>query len=228
MSRLRAPIENIELIHLSHWHPDHSGGMARTVGLINEAKAATNQNSTSKLIVDLHPNRPDYRGIMGMVPISLEADPTFEEIEKAGAVVEKHDEMHTILDDMFLISGEIPRVTAYEKGIPRGIRFSKQTGKWEDDTLILDERLVACRLKDKGLVVFTGCSHAGVVNASRHAMQLGGGAPLYCVIGGYHLADAEKDQINETVEDLKKLKPKILMPGHCTGEMETFTRKTGR
>jgi 7,8-dihydropterin-6-yl-methyl-4-(beta-D-ribofuranosyl)aminobenzene 5'-phosphate synthase len=191
--------------------------MLNAVRLINKAKAATEQSSKSSLLVDLHPNRPDYRGVMAMVPVSLESDPTFEEIEKAGALVQKHDEAHTVLDDMFLISGEIPRVTAYEKGLQRGIRFNKQTEKWEDDTLILDERFVACRLKDKGLVVFTGCSHAGVVNASRNAVQLGEGAPLYCVIGGFHLADAEKEQIDETVEDLEKLQPKVLMPGHCTG-----------
>ena len=65
--------------------------------------------------------------------------------------------------------------------------------------------------------MFTGCSHAGVVNASREAVKLGSGAPLFAVVGGYHLGDAEADQIQETVQDLKALQPKLLLPGHCSG-----------
>ena len=79
-----------------------------------------------------------------------------------------------------------------------------------------------CKLKDKGLVMFTGCSHAGVVNASKHAIELGGGAPLYAVMGGFHLADAEPEQIQATVADLKALGVKILLAGHCTGWRAKF------
>ena len=65
--------------------------------------------------------------------------------------------------------------------------------------------------------MFTGCSHAGVVNASRHAVELGGGAPLYAVVGGFHLADAPEEKLQRTLDDLKALEPKLLIPGHCTG-----------
>ena len=65
--------------------------------------------------------------------------------------------------------------------------------------------------------MFTGCSHAGVVNASRHAVDLGNGSPLYAVMGGFHLADAESSQIQATAQDLKALDVKVLMTGHCTG-----------
>jgi 7,8-dihydropterin-6-yl-methyl-4-(beta-D-ribofuranosyl)aminobenzene 5'-phosphate synthase len=67
------------------------------------------------------------------------------------------------------------------------------------------------------LVLFTGCSHAGVVNASRHGVEIGKGAPLYAVMGGYHLADAENGPIEQTVKDLKVFSPKIMLPGHCSG-----------
>ncbi len=70
---------------------------------------------------------------------------------------------------------------------------------------------------DKGLVLFTGCSHAGVVNAARHALELGGGAPLYAVVGGFHLADGSPEKLQSTLDDLKALGPKVLIPGHCTG-----------
>ena len=66
--------------------------------------------------------------------------------------------------------------------------------------------------------MFTGCSHAGVINASKCAVGLtGGSVPLYAVIGGFHLADAEAKQIQETVQDFVALDPKVLLPGHCSG-----------
>lgn len=145
MKRLRADIGSIELVQLSHWHKDHSGGMLRAIAMINEAKA-----TKSDLIVDLHPDRPDYRGFLGPAGIvSMEGDPTFQEIEAAGATVVKHDRPHTILDDMFLVSSEIPRVTSYEGGFKNGMRFIQQTGSWEKDGLILDERLLMCNVKGK-------------------------------------------------------------------------------
>ncbi|RDI78168.1 hypothetical protein Vi05172_g11881 [Venturia inaequalis] len=187
------------------------GGMLRAVKLINAAKAS---KGLANVIVDLHPNRPDFRGVtLPDFQMSLEADPTFAEITNAGGIIFKNADTHTVLDDMFLISGEIPRVTSYETGLRRGARFVREKGEWEEDTLILDERFVVYR----GLVVFTGCSHAGVVNASKHALTLGQGAPLYAVMGGYHLADAQQGQIDESVGDLMALRPKLLIPGHCTG-----------
>jgi len=124
--------------------------MLKAVKMINEAKG-----SRKGLPVDLHPNRPAYRGFLGPAgPVSLERDPTFEEIEAAGATIIKNDQPHTILDDMFLVSGEIPRVTSYETGFKRGIRFNQDTGSWESDELILDERFLMCNVKGKELSPF--------------------------------------------------------------------------
>ena len=80
-------------------------------------------------------------------PISLEADPSFEEVQEAGAMLVKNAVVHTILDDMFLVSGEIPRVTPYELGLRGAVRFDSTTGRWEEDPLIPDERFVMCNLK---------------------------------------------------------------------------------
>ncbi|KAI1933883.1 hypothetical protein LOZ66_006205 [Ophidiomyces ophidiicola] len=217
-NRLRADISTIELIHLSHWHRDHSGGMLRAIRMIREARLAKG-DSNQHLVVDLHESRPDYRGFtIGTEIFSLEADPTFEEIEDAGAQVEKSTSPHTVLDNMFLISGEIPRRTEYEVGLKNAVRFDKSAGKWNKDEMIADERFLACSVKGKGVVIFTGCSHAGVVNTSRHAVDLiGKDVPVYAIFGGYHLAGSEAAQIRATVMDLKALEPKILLPGHCSG-----------
>lgn len=77
-------------------------------------------------------------------------------------------------------------------------------------------------LVDKGIVVFTGCSHAGVVNATRHAIELGNRTPLYAVMGGFHLADAEPEMIAKTAADLKACDAKLLLAGHCTGWRAKF------
>jgi 7,8-dihydropterin-6-yl-methyl-4-(beta-D-ribofuranosyl)aminobenzene 5'-phosphate synthase len=73
----------------------------------------------------------------------------------------------------------------------------------------------------RGLVVFTGCGHAGVVNTVREALRLDGG-PVQAVVGGYHLADADSGKVDATVEDLIALDPKILLAGHCTGWRAKF------
>ena len=70
--------------------------------------------------------------------------------------------------------------------------------------------------------MFTGCSHTGVVNASNYAVELGNGSPLYAVMGGFHLADAQPSLIQDTVNDLRALDAKLLLAGHCTGWRAKF------
>ncbi|KAJ5910097.1 hypothetical protein N7504_004740 [Penicillium tannophilum] len=222
VKRLRPDLASVEVIQLSHWHRDHSGGLLRAIRMIKDAKKA--QDRSDDLVIDLHPDRPAYRGMAAAETIaSLEADPTFEEISGAGAVIEKSSEAHTILDDMFLVSGEIPRVTPYETGLKGAVRFDPETKDWYSDEQITDERFLAVNLKGKGLVVFTGCSHAGVVNASKHAIEL---VPkntlLHAVVGGFHLATSEEPYVQKTVADLKRLDPAVLMPGHCSGWRSKF------
>lgn len=71
--------------------------------------------------------------------------------------------------------------------------------------------------------MLTGCSHAGVVNCTQHALELAGGrAPLHAVIGGFHLATSDATQIESSIKDLLKLDPAVLLPGHCTGWRAKF------
>ncbi|BCS22786.1 MBL fold metallo-hydrolase [Aspergillus puulaauensis] len=220
--RMRPDLSSVDLVQLSHWHRDHSGGLLRAVRMINDAKEA---NGLPKdLIVDVHSSRPDFRGFaIGENIISLQADPSFEELEAAGATVKKQDDAHTVLDDFFLISGEIPRRTPYETGLKYGMRFNKNDNEWTSDEVIADERFIMCNIKDKGIVMLTGCSHAGVVNCTQHALELvGGRVPLHAVVGGFHLATSDATQIESSIRDLLKLDPAVLLPGHCTGWRAKF------
>jgi 7,8-dihydropterin-6-yl-methyl-4-(beta-D-ribofuranosyl)aminobenzene 5'-phosphate synthase len=88
--------------------------MQTAIRMINDAKATQSPSTPEKVIVDLHPDRPTYRGVSTpQAIISLEADPTFDEIGKAGGVVHKHSEPHEVLDGYFMVSGRIPRTTDY-------------------------------------------------------------------------------------------------------------------
>jgi len=177
-------------------------------------------------VVDIPPDRPLYRGIAHHSgPICLEADPTPDEITAAGAQVVEDASSHGVLDGFFAVTGAIPRLTTYETGIPGGVRLNRVDDperRWIKDEEIKEERVVVCRLKGKGLVIFTGCSHAGIVNIAYDVLQAFSSPArqsddFYALIGGYHLADASELRLQNTLTDLIDLNPKLLMPGHCTG-----------
>lgn len=72
-------------------------------------------------------------------------------------------------------------------------------------------------LKNRGLVVLSACAHSGIVNTVRHAQKLTGVEKVYAVMGGFHLINAKPDIIKRTVADIRKTKPEIVVPAHCTG-----------
>ena len=71
-----------------------------------------------------------------------------------------------------LITGEVDRTTEFERGMPFHEAF--RNGRWEPDPLLIDEQALVVHVRDRGLVVLTGCGHAGAVNIARHAMRLTG------------------------------------------------------
>jgi 7,8-dihydropterin-6-yl-methyl-4-(beta-D-ribofuranosyl)aminobenzene 5'-phosphate synthase len=146
----------------------------------------------------------------------LPPEPTFEEIEAAGGRISVNNESH-LVGDLFVGSGLIERVTAYEVGLAGHHSF--RGNQCEPDPLILDERFLAASVRGRGVSVLSACSHAGVVNACLGAMALFPETPVDVVLGGYHLAGAAMEQrIDDTVQDLAQLvRPRIVAPGHCTG-----------
>ena len=100
---------------------------------------------------------------------------------------------------------------------PGHLRRSEDGTSWEADPLIIDERFLAVDVRGKGIVVFTACSHAGVVNVLRHARDAFSPVPLYAVAGGFHLSAANERIIPETVADLSSFELTVIAPGHCTG-----------
>jgi len=214
--RLEIDLSTIECVFLSHWHFDHSGGLAKVVGAIRSARERAGLTAP---IVDLHPERPDQRGILlpNGVMAMLPEEPSFDDIGQAGGRIEKHDEPHALCGGFFFGSGAIDRVTDYETGLAGHHSFFGE--RCERDELIMDERFVAASVRGRGTTVLSACSHAGIVNACLAARNRFRDMPVDLVLGGYHLAGAAMEQrIDATVRDLKaRIQPRLLAPGHCTG-----------
>lgn len=211
-NRLGIDFSSIDAAMFSHGHWDHVGGMVTALRLIS---AATGNRQIPIHVNDgMFVHRGIHLGEGQYMP--LQDLPTRSEIEAAGGMVHAIDEPHRLLEDMFYISGEIPRVTPYERGLPKQV---KDLGNgWEPDPWIMDERYAAVRIKNKGIVVFTACSHAGVVNVLRDARRTFAPEPLYGIMGGFHLSGNECEAIiPETIEDMKAFNLKMIVPGHCTG-----------
>jgi 7,8-dihydropterin-6-yl-methyl-4-(beta-D-ribofuranosyl)aminobenzene 5'-phosphate synthase len=213
--RLGIDLTSIEVLFLSHWHADHSGGFPTVIAAISEARSAAGRPAP---VVDLHPDRPDQRGIL--LPtgayILLPHEPTFDEMAAAGGVVERNGEAHAVAG-LFHGSGAIARVTGYETGLEGHYTFRGDDGA--PDPLIMDERFLAAQVRGRGVTVLSACSHAGVVNACLAAMETFPDTPVDVVLGGYHLAGAAMEaRIDDTVRDLvARVSPAVVAPGHCTG-----------
>jgi 7,8-dihydropterin-6-yl-methyl-4-(beta-D-ribofuranosyl)aminobenzene 5'-phosphate synthase len=214
--RLGVDLTTIETIFLSHWHWDHSGGLPIVIAAVADARR---QAGLDPPLVDLHPDRPDQRGVLtpaGVVAM-LPEEPSVDAMRTAGGAVQLHDEAHLLADGYVLASGAIPRRTSYETGLAGHVTFRGSAGA--PDPLIMDERFLAADVRGRGVTVLSACSHAGIVNACLAARDQYDGAPLDLVLGGYHLAGAAMEQrIDPTRDDLDSVvAPRIVAPGHCTG-----------
>lgn len=129
---MQAPVGRIERVIASHWHADHTGGLLSFLALRKRPSGTL----ALPCIVDVHPDRPMARGIApgpdyDKVMCILPCDPTAEDIEKLGGVVEMHREGHPVADGTVWVSGEIPRRTEHETGLLGGMRWVEEDGgKW--------------------------------------------------------------------------------------------------
>lgn len=204
---------SIEAVVLSHGHWDHAGGLLAAVQSI--ARARGHRSFDCYVHPGMFRQRATRRPDGQLYVNELVPDPG--QLEKAGAKVVNTREPQNVADGAFYVSGEIPRVTSYEAGVPNHLSRSADGASWEPDPLIMDERFVSVHVKGKGQFVFSACSHAGLINVLTHARSVFPSVPLYGAMGGLHLSGINERVIPQTVADLKKFGLKLLAPGHCTG-----------
>jgi 7,8-dihydropterin-6-yl-methyl-4-(beta-D-ribofuranosyl)aminobenzene 5'-phosphate synthase len=195
-------------IALSHGHADHHGGLEGIVRRIGRRG----------MPLTLHPDVWRDRKIVFPTGVEMHMPPpSHNDLDREGVTIVEERGPSLLLDSTVLITGQVERVTDFEKGFP--LQWARtEDGGWEPDIWVWDDQAVICHVKDKGLVVLSSCSHAGVINVLRHAQRLTGVDRIHAFIGGAHLTGAIMEPvIPQTIDALAAIGPAIIVPGHCTG-----------
>ena len=206
--RLGLDLSGVHAVVLSHGHLDHVGGLAGLAG----------RRGTRSLPMVVHPLVWTRRRLA--LPGGGADDwPTLSKraLTSEGFDVIERRQPSLLVDGSILITGEVDRTTDFEHGMPPAHQYWTGT-TWEPDPLILDDQALVVNVRGKGLVIVTGCGHAGAVNIVRYAQRLTGVPRLHALVGGLHLGGAFfTPSIGPTVHALTELAPDLLVPGHCTG-----------
>ena len=211
MRHMNLDAGRIEALVLSHGHFDHSEGLLKAIESIRAA------NGGRIIPLHVHPGAFVKRAMRlpsGEI-LPLQDVPPRRVLEEQDARVVASAEPEEILGGLFYLSGEIPR-RSFERGLKNHLKRSN-AGQWEADPLVQDERFMAAHVRSKGIAIFTGCSHAGLLNICSHAREVFPDVPLYAVVGGLHLVYPNEDIIEETIAELHKFGLTVIIPGHCTG-----------
>jgi len=208
---LGVALDDVEEIVITHGHWDHMGALTAAIDEITRGNRRVPCHVNPGMFLERGAKLNDGR----VAPFQKVPSP--QVLAEHGAEVINKEEERTLLDDFFYLSGEIPRVTTFETGRLDHLCRDAEDKPWRPDPLLMDERYLAADVRGKGLIVFSACSHAGIINVLHHARGTFGDLPIYGVFGGLHLVGSLEQIIPETIENLKLFQPKQIMPAHCSG-----------
>jgi 7,8-dihydropterin-6-yl-methyl-4-(beta-D-ribofuranosyl)aminobenzene 5'-phosphate synthase len=199
---------SIDAVVLTHCHYDHTQGLAKVLRKIGK----------KDIPVIGHPDifRLNFITNPYLRPVGVMDGDRQADIENSGGSLYLTKNPLEIMPGLFT-TGEVERTTDFEEV---GISLSTiENGQVKPDLMLDDISLIA-NVKEKGVVIATGCSHAGIVNIAKQAVKLVGTDKIHGIIGGFHLIEATgsvKDRIKKTAQALKKFDPDWIYAGHCTG-----------
>jgi 7,8-dihydropterin-6-yl-methyl-4-(beta-D-ribofuranosyl)aminobenzene 5'-phosphate synthase len=203
---LKIDLTKVESVIISHGHFDHFWALQKVIGRFRKG-----------IPLILHPEAFLQRRInIPALGVQRELPPLDENILKeVGVELKKVREDSTLASGLILVLGEVERETSFEKGFPGA--EAKIDGRWVADPF-RDDRGVVVKVKDKGLIIVGGCSHAGIINTVKHAQKVTRTNKIHAVLGGFHLTGPMFEPIIEpTIEEMKKVDPTFVIPMHCTG-----------
>jgi 7,8-dihydropterin-6-yl-methyl-4-(beta-D-ribofuranosyl)aminobenzene 5'-phosphate synthase len=213
---------------VSHGHADHYGGLPAL---------ARAQQGRLKPGVSVYAGGEDtFCHLMVVTPQGTRVDGGLLDrggLEATGLKVVLAKQPTVVAGQAFT-SGQIPRVTAFEKPPAAArlvagtmdsacspVHFGASLVQAQPGELVPDlfpgEHATAYHVKDRGLVVITSCGHAGVVNSVRQVQKATGIDKVHAIVGGFHLAPAPDEIVAKTVEAFKEFRPDHVIPAHCTG-----------
>lgn len=202
---LNVDLNDIEEIIISHGHYDHTGSLLHVLHL-----------SSCRIPVNMHPasfnnrrkRQPD--GSYTNLPVVKR-----DEITHSGAILSLSAEPSFVCNKHMLLTGEIERTNTFEHGSP--ILEVQEQGIFIIDPFRDDQSLIF-HLKNRGLIIISGCAHAGIINSVRYAQKITGIEKVHAIMGGFHLSGSSFDTIiSPTICAMKEIQPGYIIPMHCSG-----------
>ena len=193
-------LDKVTEIFLSHCHYDHTDGLFGILEAINQQLPVVAHPEIFRPCFEINPDGIRHIGIVGQ---------SRQDLEQKGAIFTLTTEPLNLMAGV-TTSGEIERVTPFE--VLEDL-YTIVDGKVVQDHE-KDDAAVILNLND-GLVIVTGCAHAGIVNTMMHAKKITGVDKIHAVIGGLHLIDASEEKIEKSIEALHEVD--WIFAGHCTG-----------
>ena len=204
LKKLGININTIELIVVSHGHPDHTAAIPQIL------KAAE-----KPIPVYTHPSAFLKRYLIFPDGSRVLSNTLSQGIIKEAGAEIKPTKNPVQITPFAVVTGEIDMVNDFELHFP--LAYYEQDGKMEKDFFV-DEKGLFINLKNKGLIIIAGCSHRGIINTIEYAKKISGIDQVHAVIGGFHLTGATPlEKVRRTVEEMKRIQPRFIIPTHCTG-----------
>ena len=228
MRRMKIDPATFDLIAISHGHGDHTAGVTdivKAMDLKPKAKKWEPGASDDEIMAYLKERRVP----LVMHPAALRErwsvkkdgtkygpvqPPPHKEWEAAGAEIILSEGPYRLGPGCWT-TGLVPR-RSFEKSGRSSSRAYRRGSEFLHDDLEEDQAIVI-NVADKGLVVVSGCAHSGIVNTVDHAREISGVETVWAILGGFHLAVAEDDELQRTVDAVKAYGPRLVVPTHCSG-----------